>query len=323
MLGVLCLFGWWMRVGSAETRMYRWVDDAGTVHYSDQIPPAQAAKGHAKLNQEGLQTEVVEPASTEDGSQEASAAEQAKLQAAQRLEQENLANQQILARFRSMDDIRLARDGKVAAVEALCQVIRDRVRRELRRLRELHQKSAELKRTDKPLDAPIQADIADAVRLIRSGYATILDQEFRKAEIRAEFEEVMARYRTLKKLPEPDPQLTLEPQLGNLVSCTNSIACNQDWEKALSYVRTQTHAQDEILGQGLLIAISRDAREERLLTLVWLQKNAQEPVRLYLDLECKNLLTASLVCTNTEAMAIRDGLRLAVTGTGEARPSGS
>lgn len=47
---------------SAHSGLYRWVDEAGKVHYGDRIPPAYAQNGHVKLYKNGLTKERVESA---------------------------------------------------------------------------------------------------------------------------------------------------------------------------------------------------------------------------------------------------------------------
>ena len=317
MLGLLCVacqnVDWWMRPGHADARMYRWVDESGAVHYSDQIPPAQIERGHATLNQEGVRTGTIAPAPTAEEIQQLKEQERLKAEEARRIEQEKVADQQLLTRFRSIEDLTLAREGKVAAVDALGQTTRDGIRLAQRHLRELHQKSADLKRAGKPVPAPLNDDIAKTERLIRTAYTTILDQEFRKASIRKEFDQIMSRYSRIRNLPAPVAATPPDALPGNFISCQGIAECQRDWEKALAYVHAQSDRQDEIVGPGLLIVFQRDEREDRLLTLVWIQKTPQEPVSLYLDLECKNRLTANLACTNQAALNVRDGLRAAVT----------
>lgn len=332
LLGLLCVgagsgAGWWMRLGYADSSTYRWVDENGYVHYSDRIPPAQIDQGHIKLSEEGLRTERIAPAPTAEEIRQAVELERLQREEAQRIEQEKVANQQLMQNFRTLEDLALAREGKVAAVEALGQTTRDNMRFELKRLRELHQKSAELERAGKPVPAQFQEDIAKAEQLLRDGYSTILEHEFLKASIRQDFDEIMARYRRLRKLPEA-ADASRKPaaaglRLNNLVSCQGSEQCAHAWERALDYVRAQPVTQEEITGPGLLIAAQQDEREDRLLTLVWIQKTPQDPVYLYLDLECKNRLTANLTCTNQSALAVRDGFRAAVTRhTGKDRAQG-
>lgn len=56
-------FGLLMAVSSAQAGLYRWVDDAGNVHFSDKVPAAASKKSHAKLSKSGNVTKRVDPES--------------------------------------------------------------------------------------------------------------------------------------------------------------------------------------------------------------------------------------------------------------------
>ncbi len=313
---VLCLaIGTWLAVGVAQTTLYRWVDESGAVHYTDQVPPGQVKQGHTKLSPEGIPTETVPPTPTEQEIELAREQERQKAEEARRIAQQKADDQRLVKLYRSVDDLVLAREGKVAAIEALSQVQRDGIRVQQERLLTLHQQLKNLERTAKPVPDELKREIDRAGTLIRNSYAAIIDQEFQKTAIRREFDTIMARFSRLKKLPEPpatSPDPAGELVLGNLVSCQRSEQCSALWDRALAYVRTQANTKDEILGAGLLIAFQTDEQEHRRLTLAWIQQSVGQPVRLYLDLQCKNRLTGSLVCIDQAAIAHRDGFRAAV-----------
>lgn len=48
---------------SAHAGLYRWVDDAGNVHFSDKVPAAASKKSHTKLSKSGDVTDKVDPES--------------------------------------------------------------------------------------------------------------------------------------------------------------------------------------------------------------------------------------------------------------------
>ncbi len=50
--------------GAALAAMYKWVDDKGVVHYSDQVPPAAVNKGNVELSPQGIPIRKVAPAMT-------------------------------------------------------------------------------------------------------------------------------------------------------------------------------------------------------------------------------------------------------------------
>ncbi len=313
---VLCLaVGVWLADGAAQPTLYRWVDESGTVHYTDQVPPGQVKQGHTKLSPEGIPTETVPPAPTEQEIELAREQERLKAEEARRIAQQKADDQRLVNLYRSIDDLVLAREGKVAAIEALSQVQRDGIRVQQERLLKLHQQLKELERAARPVPDELKREIDQTGTLIRDSYAAIIDQEFQKTAIRREFDAIMARFSRLRRLPEP-PATSPDPAgdllLGHLVSCQGSGPCAVLWDRALAYVRQQAGTQDEMLGAGLLIAFQTDEREHRRLTLAWIQQSVGQPVRLYLDLQCKNRLTGSLVCIDQAAIAHRDGFRAAV-----------
>lgn len=52
-----------MMAVSAQAGLYRWVDDAGNVHFSDKVPAAASKKSHTKMNKSGSVTGQVDPES--------------------------------------------------------------------------------------------------------------------------------------------------------------------------------------------------------------------------------------------------------------------
>ncbi|MEE9326054.1 MAG: DUF4124 domain-containing protein [Cocleimonas sp.] len=46
---------------SVQAGLYRWVDDAGNVHFSDKVPAAASKKSHAELNKQGDITKAIDP----------------------------------------------------------------------------------------------------------------------------------------------------------------------------------------------------------------------------------------------------------------------
>ena len=75
---------------SAQAGLYRWVDDAGNVHFSDKVPAAASKKSHTKFNKSGGVTGNVNPESKqkEQDLKEAKEREQEQLAEIQRIKAE-------------------------------------------------------------------------------------------------------------------------------------------------------------------------------------------------------------------------------------------
>src|ERR1700680_3529970 len=60
-------FAAWLALGAlpaAATGVYKWTDDQGVVHYSDQMPPDAVNKGSAVYDKQGRQLKKIEPSPT-------------------------------------------------------------------------------------------------------------------------------------------------------------------------------------------------------------------------------------------------------------------
>lgn len=60
------LFSLFLSCSLANAGLYRWVDENGKVHYSDSVPPEKSQRGHAELNEHGLQVDQVSAAKSEE-----------------------------------------------------------------------------------------------------------------------------------------------------------------------------------------------------------------------------------------------------------------
>lgn len=296
------------------SKLYRWVDDQGNVHYTDQVPPSQVKQGHTSLSEDGLRTNVVPPVLTGEALKQAEEEQARKAEEKRQQEAERAADLKLLQRYRTVEELVLARDGRIAGIEASIQVKRDLVRRELDQLEKTQTERQKAIRAGKPVSDKLDKDIEQFQRKIREGYLSIIDLESEKDAVRSEFAATIQRFKRLKKLPEDDrgDEETGMQSLPNMVSCRGSERCRSLWERASAYLREHSDKGKEISASGLLIGFQKDQRESRRLMLSWTQKSPADPVNIFFDLQCKNRLTASLVCTDQSALKARDEFRSTV-----------
>ncbi|WP_186342899.1 DUF4124 domain-containing protein [Allochromatium palmeri] len=285
-------------------QLYRWVDDQGEVHYTDQVPPKYAGKARARLSEQGIAVEIQPALPTGEARERA-----------RELERQRIEDERLLQRYRTVDELELARDGRLAAVEAAIQAKRDDMRDESRKLIALYAEIQALQTADKPVPIDLMGKVDASLTHIRTGYTEIIDNEDRKQEVKDEFEHTIEQFRRLRRLPDPVLPRKRDrnrPKDPPLVSCREQALCHVYWERAVDYVRQYSDRDGEVLGPGLLMAFQDDERERRTLTIAWTQKAADQPVRIYLDIQCKNRLTASLICIDPRVPKVRAGFKAAV-----------
>lgn len=299
----------------SEARFYRWVDDQGVVHYTDQIPPNQVDKGHTALSEQGVPLGTVPPAQTLEELQRERELKRLRAEQERLLEQQRAADRVLLNSFRSVDDLIMARDGKLASVDVVIGVARGNIRREQERMAQLRSEAADLERAGKPTPPHLEEGIAKAERAIRDAYSSIVERERQKEEIRVQSDRDHRRFRQLKEIPEGSvtgPADPGRPALSNLVSCSGQGRCAELWTRAVAYVRERATTPVQTSGPNILITAPPKSTEDLSFALSLIHDQDEDTAALFLDMQCKNQGSADLDCPDERVSAILDGFRRAV-----------
>ena len=311
---------------SAHAGLYRWVDEKGNVHYSDSVPPAQIKQGHTELSEEGIHINSTPPAKTPEEIRKEKELERLRAQQERLLERQRSADLVLLRTFRSEDDVKMARDGKLAAIDVVINVTKNKARRQQEWLAGLRSEAGDLERTGKPVPRHLSDNIDQTERAIRDAYAIILDREAQKNSIRSSFEQHLIRFRQLKNLPETDAsELAQDPRpiLHNIVTCAVPEECSRLWEKSTDYVRE--HASTSVQDSGENIFITAPPASEHDISLILSRINDKEGpgASLFLDLQCHRSVRGQQKCQGQQAQDIIQGFRSAIMGEDMPQPTAS
>jgi hypothetical protein len=178
-------------------RMFKWVDEEGNIHYSDRVPPQHAKQERREYDVRGKEVRVYERARTPE--EKAEAARLAAIEEAKKREAEKKAvhDRSLLATYSSEEDMLMARDGKLASVDALIQLTRSRIESTETRLREYAAEAAEFERSGKPVPNALQDQIKTARDLITENREFVREKEIERETIAAQFDADIDRYREL------------------------------------------------------------------------------------------------------------------------------
>jgi len=304
-------------ISVAHGGLYRWVDEDGNVHYTDRIPPDQVKSEHTELSKKGVRIKSVSRAKTPEEIQKEQELERLRAEQEKLLEEQRAADQVLLRTFRSEDDMIMARDGKIAAIDVMTGVAKNNVLRQQERLVKLLAQAADLERAGKEVHKNLRDGIDQVGRAIRDSYADIVAREKQKDSIRADFGRDLERFRQLKKLPASESPIPIQesrPILHNLVACAEPAQCDRLWEKATDYVRQ--HATTAVQTSSSVVFITAPPTAEQDISLVLTRIDDKEGpgASLFLDLQCNRTLNGKAFCRGQQAQAIVQGFRAALLG---------
>ena len=175
-------------------RTFKWVDSEGQVHYGNRVPPEYAKTERKEINEQGRTVKVYEAALTPD--ERAAAEKAAELEARKKAldEKQAIHDRSLLATYASEQDMQLAREGKVASIEALLQLTSSRIESMKQRLHGLTEEAATYERSGKQLPHTVEAQINNLRSQITKNEAFVKDKEQELADINSQFDADITRF---------------------------------------------------------------------------------------------------------------------------------
>lgn len=183
--------------GSGQ-KLYRWVDEHGNVHFSDQLPPEAAGKARDEFNERGLRVRQVERARTPEEIAAAEAERAAAEAERQRIAEQRRQDEALLASFADEDDIRRIHEQQLDLLEQTIGATRISLASRQRNLEELLERAAELERAGRPISEAMTASIEVLRRDIAEQQAYIERKQAEKASVQQTQDEQIERYRAAR-----------------------------------------------------------------------------------------------------------------------------
>ncbi len=181
-------------------KVYKWTDKDGNVHYSNTPPPEAAQRERTVLDERGNVTDVLEAPKTPE---EIAAAEKrkAELERQERLAAEQAAKDNMLLQtYTGVDEMEMARDGRIAALDAQVRVVSGTISSLQERLAELGKRADTVRAAGNPVPEPLQKEI-DATRAeLLENQKFLIARKEEQEQIREKFAKDIARFKELKGL---------------------------------------------------------------------------------------------------------------------------
>lgn len=183
----------------AHARLFKWVDDQGTVHYSDSLPAdeAQRRRDREIKSETGVTVDVIEAPPTPEELEARRRAERAAEAAAQVRREQERRDRNLLMTFQSAEEIEQARDSRLQVIDSQAQLIEQRTETLLERREAERERAVRLERSGGGDPGPVYERIAELDRRIEQNRRAIAEKKADKARIRERFNRDLARFREL------------------------------------------------------------------------------------------------------------------------------
>lgn len=184
-----------------KTKLYRWVDKNGQVHYGDSVPPEYAEQDRDILNKQGV------PVGREEGliTPEEAAAKAATEKAERDEKKRRLRDRVLLQTYQSVQELEVLRDTRLDLVDAQLTIQeqslanlraqRAQIERQAARYAPINNDADAL-----PLPEELALDLERSANDIDTQQANLVKRREERESIRLNFEADIARYKELRAI---------------------------------------------------------------------------------------------------------------------------
>ena len=179
-----------------------WTNDEGVRECGNAVPPEYAQKAHRELSDTGITVSTTTRAKTKEELDEER--EEAARQAAIRAEEERkirerkMKDRVLLSTFTSEEDLKLSHEGQVSAIDVRIEHTEKIVVQLEHSLEDMHKQAAKLERSGQPMTPELETKMTRVKRQLEESKSFIEKRRLQKAELAAQFQEDLERYRELK-----------------------------------------------------------------------------------------------------------------------------
>jgi hypothetical protein len=201
-------------------RMYKWVDENGQVHYSNQLPPEAVQRKREVLNDQGRTVKVYRaPLTPEEKIEEKQLAE-LELKKKELAQKRANHDRSLLATYSSEKDMDIARDARISMIESLIDSTNTHIGIMENRMQELSKEAADNERSGKPLPASLMSRMSTLRKQIERNKEFVTDKKQEVEDITQQFDNDIRRYNELTSgkrdaEAEKNPLTALEVALKN------------------------------------------------------------------------------------------------------------
>ncbi|MCZ6719806.1 MAG: hypothetical protein V3S73_08660 [Gammaproteobacteria bacterium] len=182
----------------AHARIKCWTNKDDVRECGNVVPPEYSQKGHEELSDQGIVIDRKERAKTPEELEEERRLAAIQAEEDRKARKKEIADRVLLDTFASEDDLVLAQDGKLAAIEQTIHVTESRIKKLQKSLNEIMSMAAEMERRGKPPADGTQNEI-DVVRAqIAENRAYIKTLHKEQDAVRNAFESDLTRFKELK-----------------------------------------------------------------------------------------------------------------------------
>lgn len=195
-----CLVLMFAVFNNTQARIVCWTNSDGVRECGDLVPPEYSQQGHKEFSEQGIIVDETEAAMTDTELEELKRITAEKAEQKRREEEQKRRDRMLLDTFASVEDIELARDRKISAIDSSISLAERRINKLRQEKDRLITNAAGFERQGKEIPGYIAEDINRVDRQITANNEFIADKREEKEVVRARHDRDIKRYNEIRLL---------------------------------------------------------------------------------------------------------------------------
>lgn len=195
-----CLVLMFAVFNNTQARIVCWTNSDGVRECGDSVPPEYSQQGHKEFSEQGIIVDETEAAMTDTELEELKRITAEKAEQKRREEEQKRRDRMLLDTFASVEDIELARDRKISAIDSSISLAERRINKLRQEKDRLITNAAGFERQGKEIPGYIAEDINRVDRQITANNEFIADKREEKEVVRARHDRDIKRYNEIRLL---------------------------------------------------------------------------------------------------------------------------
>jgi hypothetical protein len=272
-------------------------------------------RAHTELDKEGIPRKRYERALTEEEIKQKQQLEALRAEQQKLLEEQQARDRILLSLYRNEDDLVMARDGKLAQLDAQIKLNHNEIRRLKTRLSEFQAAAAVAERSGKQLSEKQKANLESTQRSIEKSYAIILTKEDEKIATVEQYGYDLERFRKLRqgaaRAENADRvrQSDVPDLVDTAVRCNAAADCDRLWRVAQDYARAHATTPIDLVADRILVTAPPREVQDISITVSRLADHQKGGERIFMDVQCVRFSQGKEFCSGPEVEAIREQFR--------------
>jgi hypothetical protein len=186
----------------SKTKLYKWTDEQGVVHYGSSIPPQYAKQQSEVLNAQGTVVKTIQAQKTPEEiareKQEKAEADAKAKQIADTAAAQRAHDQVLLDTYVSVADMERDLNSRLGAIDSQINVTNASISSLQGSLADYQAQADARNKAGKEIPAALQQKLSDTRDQLATNQKLLLQQQQKKQDIRDQFKADMARFQELK-----------------------------------------------------------------------------------------------------------------------------